>query len=182
MSPSLSKPSDQICLGMITGCCGLKGELRLKSFTEDPKDILSYGDLTDASGEQVFSLSFIRATKSDMIVQIPGVQDRTGAEALKGVKLYVSRDRLSELQEEEYFHADLVGLEVHSADGLVLGAIQAVHNYGAGDFLEFQKEGETFTVPFTKEAVPTVLLKDGHVIVDPTMILSTKSGENHVES
>lgn len=160
-----------LLLGVIVGAKGIKGEVKIKSFTEYPEDIAAYGPLRDASGKTTFELKVVGVSKGLPVVRIKGISDRNAAEALKGVELYVSRDRLPETEEaEEYYHADLIGLPVFFQDGKKFGTILRLHDFGAGDMLEIVPDGKgakaAVLVPFTVEMVPEVDVAGGRVVVD----------------
>ncbi len=161
--------SDLICIGAIIGAFGIKGELRVKSFCANPADIDTYGPLTSEDGAKTYDLRVIGPIKGGYACRIKGVQYRDQAEALKAVRLFTSRDNLPSLPDDEYYHADLVGLEVFDTGGQMLGQVTAVHDHGAGDFLEI--DGKTLKnsvlLPFTRTAVPTVDLTTKRIIIDP---------------
>jgi 16S rRNA processing protein RimM len=160
---------DWICLGVIGAPHGVRGELRVRSFTETPEDLAAYGPLTDDVG-RVWRLHIKRRHKNGIIATLDGIRDRDAAEGLKGQKLHVARAVLPELDEEEtYYHVDLIGLEVRLEDGTIVGSILAVHDFGAGDLLEIvRQDGEKVLIPFTAEAVPQVDLAGGCVIATST--------------
>ena len=160
---------DWICLGVIGAPHGVRGDLRVRSFTETPEAIAAYGPLTDDVG-RVWRLRIKRQHKNGVIAALDGIRDRDAAEALKGQKLHIVRAALPELDEEgTYYHADLIGLEVRLEDGTIAGRIVQVHDYGAGDLLEVaRQDGEKVLLPFTAEAVPHVDLAGGCVIAAST--------------
>lgn len=164
--------SDRVLIARIGAAHGIKGEVRVKAYTADPKGIGAYGPLTAEDGRtfEVASLRPAAGPAGDMlVVKFKGVSDRNAAEALNGLELSVSRDRLPPAGEEEYYHADLVGLTAVTPDGAELGTVIAVPNYGAGDLLEIApKRGETLLVPFTRAVVPDVDLAAGRVIIVST--------------
>jgi 16S rRNA processing protein RimM len=156
-----------VLMGVITGAHGVKGLVRVKSFTRDPAGIAAYGPLRDERGRS-FALAPVGAAKGILIMRLEGVSDRDAAEQLKGVKLYLPREALPEPGEEEYYHADLLGLAVITKDGKNLGRVRTVHDYGAGDSLEVEcPDGKVMIVPFTREAVPLVDIAGGRLVVDP---------------
>ena len=169
----------QLCLGVITGARGVRGEVRIKTFTQRPEDITRYGALTDETGQQFFALSDPKPLKGGVAVRIEGILDRTDAEALKGTHLYVGRDSLPGLEEEEFYHADLVGLRAKSVDGDDLGIVAAVFDFGAGDILEIERSKEpTLIVPFTRDTVPEVDIERNFLIlVLPSEILANGDKE-----
>ncbi len=160
-----------ILLGRFGAPHGVRGEIRLQSYTGDPLAIGAYGPLTDKSGAKSFKLLSVRPQGKDMLVaRVAGVADRTGAEALTGVELYISRDRLPAPEDEDEFYlADLVGLRAETRGGEHIGAVVALRNFGAGDILEVapQAGGETLLFPFTKAVVPVVSVSEGRVIIEP---------------
>ncbi len=161
-----TKP-DRILLGRIAGAHGIRGEVLIKTFTAAPENIGAYGPLSDETGTRTFKLKSARATPKGVVARLQGVDDRNGAEALRGIALYIERDRLPEAAEDEFYHADLVGLAAVSPDGKPVGEIIAVQNYGAGDLLEIRLAGSSKTelVPFTDAAVPQVDVAARRVVV-----------------
>jgi 16S rRNA processing protein RimM len=159
--------SAKILLGRIAGAHGIRGEVVVHSYAERPDNIVAYGPLTDEDGTRVFSLENVRVTNKGVVARIAGVGDRTAAEALKGVGLYVDRDRLPAATEGEYYHADLIGLAAIDPQGARIGEIVAVQNYGAGDLLEIRLTGSSKTelVPFTDECAPQVDLDARRVVI-----------------
>lgn len=161
--------SDRICVGAIAGAFGVRGEVRLKSFCAEPRDISSYGALWTEEGTRSFEVTLTRPVKNGYAAKLAGVTSKEAADGLRGVRLYADRTALPALPDDEYYHADLIGLEVVDAGGAPRGTITAVHNHGASDLLEVQESGKSGTVlvPFTLDVVPTVDLTLGRVIVDP---------------
>lgn len=160
---------DRICVGAIGGAYGVKGELRIKSFCAEPTAIGDYGPLWSEDGSRSFLLTIIRPIKNGFAVRIDGVSTKEEADALKAEKLFADRDALPAIPDDEYYHADLIGLSVLDTGGRELGRVAAVHNHGASDVLEITGPGLQTTVllPFTLEAVPTVDLASGRIITDP---------------
>ncbi len=160
-----------VLLGRFGAPHGVRGEIRLQSFTADPLAIGSYGPLTDKSGAKSFTLASLRPQGKDMLVaRVEGVADRTGAERLTGVELYIARDRLPAPEDDDEFYlADLVGLRAETRDGKEIGKVLAVRNFGAGDILEIApaEGGETLMFPFTRVVVPVVSVPEGRVVVEP---------------
>jgi 16S rRNA processing protein RimM len=162
-------PDRLVRLGVFGAAQGLRGELRAKSFTADPKAITSYGALTDEAGARRFELKFVRALKDDMIVlRVEGVEDRDAAEALTGVELFARRSQLPAPGEGEYYHIDLMGLKATTRQGEGLGRIVAVLNYGAGDILEISPDdgGETLLLPFNAAVAPEVDFDAGCIVIE----------------
>ena len=161
-----TKP-DRILLGRIAGAHGIRGEVLIKTFTAAPENIGAYGPLSDESGTRTFKLKSARATPKGVVARLQGVDDRNGAEALRGIALYIERDRLPAAAEDEFYHADLIGLAAVNRDGKPVGEIVAVQNYGAGDLLEIRLAGSSKTefVPFTDAVVPEVDIAARRVVV-----------------
>lgn len=162
--------TDRICIGAVAGAFGVRGELRLKSFTATPEDIATYGDAETEDGNTRFIITLTgQMTKGALIARLSGVTTKEQADALKGVRLYVDRTRLPSLPDDEYYHADLIGLEVFDTGGALLGHVKSVLNHGASDILEIHGSGlkSTVLLPFTLDAVPTVDLTAGRIVADP---------------
>jgi 16S rRNA processing protein RimM len=169
IGPDLVCRPGLVCLGQIGAAHGLRGEVRLHSFTADPSAITSYGPLESENG-RVFKIETVRPAKDHLVAKISGIADRNAAELLKNTKLYVPRERLPELEEpDEFYHADLIGLSVVDRAGQKLGTVVAVHNFGAGDLIEVIPEagGKTELLPFDETHVPTVDIAAGKIVVVP---------------
>lgn len=160
--------SARICLGIITGVHGIKGWVRVKSFTAAPEAIAAYGPLQDESGARRFALEIVGAGKGVLLARIAGIADRNAAERLKGLRLYVRRADLPPPQDDEFYEADLIGLAALLEDGSPFGVIRGVNDFGAGASLEIEDQaGKTVVVPFTAAAVPTVDVARKRVVVVP---------------
>jgi len=148
----------RILLGHISTAQGIRGEVVIKSYTNDPSDIAAYGPLTDKSGNRTFEISVVRVAKKGVIARVKGVADRTAAEALRGIELYISRDKLPDTEDDEIYHADLIGLDAVTAEGEHVGVVVAVQNFGAGDLIEIRLAGQSRTefVPFDEHFVPDI--------------------------
>jgi len=158
----------KICVGMIAGAHGVRGLVRLRSFTEDPGSIINYGTLTDESGKQKFDFALKSSLNDHFIAAIEGVTDREAAEELRGTKLFVARSRLPKIRKGEYYEADLVGLKAQNKKGKAFGTVLAVHNYGAGPFLEIgMTKRDSFMLPFTDACVPDVDVGEGRILIEP---------------
>jgi 16S rRNA processing protein RimM len=159
---------NRILLGTIGAAHGIKGEVRITPFTQYAEDIAAYGPLaTDRPGLSV-TIATLRVQKNVVVARLEGVADRTAAEKLNGVSLYVDRDVLPEPQEEdEFYHADLIGLDARREDGTVIGKVSALPNFGAGDLIEVRDplSGDTYLYPFTRAVVPDINLDDGYVTI-----------------
>lgn len=158
----------RVCVGAIAGAFGVRGEVRVKSFTAEPIAFATYAPLETEDGERRFSVRLLRAVAGGFAVRLGGVASREEAEALKGTRLYAPRDRLPPLPDDEFYHADLVGLAVFDPGGASLGTVGAVQNYGGGDFLEIERPGRPpLLLPFTQAAVPTVDVPGRRLVADP---------------
>lgn len=159
----------RIIVGAIAGAFGVQGEVRIKSFCAEPEDIGTYSPLTSEDGKTTYILGITRAIKNGFAARIDGVETKEEADALKGETLYADRDALPSLPDDEFYHADLIGLTVLDTGGKTLGTVRNVLNHGAGDLLEVQAPGLSATVllPFTLVNVPTVDLSRGRIIADP---------------
>lgn len=161
--------SDRVCVGAIAGAFGVRGEVRLKSFCSDPAAIADYAPLWTEDGARSFSVEITRVIPNGLAARLSGVATKEDADALRGVQLFADRTRLPALPEDEYYHADLIGLDVLDTGGTPIGRVRAVLNHGAGDLLEVHCSGLKATVllPFTRAAVPTVDVAAGRIIADP---------------
>ncbi len=158
--------SDRICVGALAGAFGVQGEVRVKSFCAEPSAIADYGPLWTEDGGRSFTLRLTRPVSGGFGARLSGVATREQAEALKGVRLYAERARLPKLPDDEFYHADLIGLDVCDTGGMALGKVSAVLNHGAGDILEVAGGGGTLLIPFTHATVPTVDLAARRIVVD----------------
>ena len=174
---------DTVCLGVIVGARGLRGEVRIKSFTAEPGDVAAYGPLTDAAGERSFDLRVTGRVKGLVIGRLAGIDGRDAAEALKGLELHVPRAALPAPDDGTYYHADLVGLVAETAQGEALGRVRAVYDFGAGDVLEIAGGARgTVMVPFTLEVVPELDVAAGRLVIDPPAgLLEPPDDENEEE-
>ncbi|MGQ0663734.1 MAG: ribosome maturation factor RimM [Pseudomonadota bacterium] len=162
-------------VGEIGGAHGVKGEVRIKSFTVDPAGLAAYGPLADQSGSRRFTVRVRGRTRGLVIARLDGVGDREAAERLKGVRLYVPRSALPPPGREEWYCADLEGLQVEAADGARIGRVRAVRNFGAGDLLEIDRgAGAEMWLPFTKATVPVVDVEGGRIVVGPEVVAEGK--------
>ncbi len=159
--------SDALCLGVIVGPHGIKGVVRVKSYTEIGESIADYGPLHDKEGNS-FDLKLIGQSKGMVLVSIRGVATRTQAEALKGTELFIPRNRLPNTGEDEFYYADLIGLIVYERHGQKVGVVVAMHNFGAGDIVEIAMDGleNTILIPFNNDTVPDIDLITQKMIVE----------------
>jgi 16S rRNA processing protein RimM len=164
--PGGAKPR-LVCVGAIAGAHGVRGAVKVKSFTAEAADVTAYGPLSDESGKRRFVLTPIGMARGEILARINGVEDRDQAEALRGTRLYADRARFPAPEEDEFYHADLIGLDAVDPAGTALGVVQAIFNHGAGDMMEIAlRAGGSALVPFTKAAVPVVDLQGGRVVVE----------------
>jgi 16S rRNA processing protein RimM len=158
--------ANRVCVAQIGAPHGVRGEVRLWTFTADPAAVTRYGPLETEDGKRTFEIEKIRPAKGHLVARLRGIDTREAVEKLTNTKLFVPRERLPAPEDDEFYHADLIGLAVVDKDGNQLGTVSAVHNFGAGDILEIQPPaGGTMMLPFTEAAVPTVDIKGGRVTV-----------------
>lgn len=158
---------DMVLMAVIGAAHGIRGEVRVKPYGDDPLSFTDYGPLVTEDGSRTFEVLNARVQKTVVITRFKGIDDRNQAETLNGLNLYIPRDRLPEPEEDEFYYSDLEGLAVISTAGEDLGKIVAVQDFGAGDLLEVRpKRGRTFYIPFTKAFVPEIDLEAGLVKVD----------------
>ena len=165
----MSKLDHPVLVGVIGAAQGIRGEVRVKPFTGDPMAMAEYGVLFSADGRR-FEVLDQRFAKTVVVVRFRGINDRNAAEALKGTELFIDRSSLpdAELEEDEYFHTDLEGLEAWDAEGRFWGEVTGVLDFGGGDLLELREEGrKPVVIPFTRAAVPKVDLAAGRILVEP---------------
>jgi 16S rRNA processing protein RimM len=158
--------ADRVCVAQIGAPHGVRGEVRIWTFTADPMAVTRYGPLQSEDGKRAFEIEAVRPAKGHLVARLRGVDDRDAAERLTNIKLFVPRERLPLPEDGEFYHADLIGLRVEDKNGSEIGAVIAVHNFGAGDLLEVQPpEGGAMLLPFTDAVVPEVDIKGGRVVV-----------------
>jgi 16S rRNA processing protein RimM len=166
MTTSDQTAQRRILLGHIADAHGIKGEVLIKTYTGTPEAIADYGPLSDAQG-RTFEIRVVRVTPKGVVARMNNVVDRTAAEALKGTELFTTRDNLPDPDDDEFYHADLIGLAAVGTDGAALGTVTAVANHGAGDVIEIALSGSRRTelVPFAKAFVPEVDIAKGRIVV-----------------
>ena len=175
----MAMTEDKVCLGAIVGVHGIRGEVKVKSFSSDEKNLTRYGLLSNDKGDKRFELKIVGHSKELLRCKIKGVDDRTTAETLIGTGLYIDRALLPELKDEEFYHTDLIGLEVKNSSSEVLGQVNALYNFGAGDILEIKmNNGSLEMVPFTKSFVPVINIKDGYIIVEMMHFVEDEANGN----
>ena len=161
------RTENQICLARIGAAHGVRGEVKLWTFTEDPRAVMRYGALTTKDGARQFEVTRAREAKGFLVASLKGVTTRNEAERLNGIELYVARNKLPETEAGEYYHADLIGLAAVSIAGEPLGHIIAIHNFGAGDIIEIAPaSGATMLLPFSNAVVPMIDIALGRVVID----------------
>jgi 16S rRNA processing protein RimM len=155
-----------VLLAVVIGASGLKGAVKVKIFAASPEALTSYGAVRDGHGKE-FSITALRPGKTgEAVISFSGVTSREAAEALKGTELFIARDALPKPGDDEFYHADLIGLEAQDGEGRILGKVTAIHNYGAGDVIEIARpDGDTVLLAFTRETVPTIDISGGRVVV-----------------
>lgn len=160
--------SDLICIGAIAGAFGVAGEVRLKSFCSEPADIGAYGPLSTEDGSRSFQITLTRPVSGGLGARIEGVKTKEQADALRGTSLYVARDRLPNLPDDEFYHADLIGLAAYDTGGELIGKVTAIYNHGAGDIVEISpvRHKSALLLPFTTAIVPNVDLAAGRIVVN----------------
>ena len=157
----------QICVARIGAAHGVRGAVKLWIFTEDPLAVLRYGPLTTKDGAHHFTVAHAREAKDHLVATLQGVTTRDDAEKLNGVELYIARDKLPVTDDDEYYHADLIGLAAVTATDEPIGRVIAIHNFGAGDLIEIAPpHGPTMLLPFTNAVVPTVDIAGGRVVIE----------------
>jgi 16S rRNA processing protein RimM len=167
--PARLTTDHRVCVAQIGAPHGVRGEVRLHAFTDDPLAVTSYGALEVEDRSRSFAISQVRPANGFLVARLAGVDDRNAAERLKNLRLFVPRDRLPALADsDDFYHADLIGLSVVDRTGDVLGTVAALHNFGAGDLVEVKRSaGPTVLLPFTKAVVPVVDLAASRLVVDP---------------
>ena len=157
----------RICIARIGAAHGVRGAVKLWTFTEDPLAVMQYGALATRDGTRKFEIATAREAKGHLVVTLKGIATREDAERLNGVELYIARDKLPTTTEDEYYHADLIGLAAVTPANEPLGRVIAVHNFGAGDIIEIgPAHGATMLLPFTNAVVPSVDLEGGRMVIE----------------
>jgi 16S rRNA processing protein RimM len=176
------KRDARICVAKIGAAHGVRGEVKLWPFTEDPLAVLSYGPLTSKDGARHFEVVHARIAKDHLVATLKGIASRDDAARVNGVELYVARDALPETDDGEYYHADLIGLRAVDPQGGEIGTVTAIHNFGAGDIIEIAPpRGPSLLLPFTDAVVPSVDLKAGHVVIELPQEIDGDSPEHTPE-
>ena len=176
----MTDTSELVFVAAIAGSHGVRGECKVKSFTENEADAFAYGPFLDEAGKVLLTPVKHRAAKNLWVASFKEQMTREQAQALKGTRLYVPRSALPALEEEEFYHAELIGLNAQALDGSPMGEIKNVHNYGSGDLLELTgtpERDDGWLLPFTRAFVPHVSVKDGVVTIDPPEEVGSKEEE-----
>ena len=159
--------ASQICVARIGAAHGVRGAVKLWTFTEDPLAVRDYGPLMTKDGARQFEVTHAREAKDHLVATFKGIETRDDAEKLNGIELYIAREKLPATDDDEYYHADLIGLAAVNAANEPLGRVIAIHNFGAGDIIEIAPpKGATMLLPFTNAVVPTVDLAGGRVVIE----------------
>ncbi len=158
----------KLLMGRIGAAHGIRGEVRINSFTEEPLALAGYGPLSTNPPGLTIEIERARATTNVLVARLKGITDRTAAEKLNGVELYIDRDRLPAADADDFYHADLIGLDARLNDGTVLGKVTAIPNFGASDLVEVTdaRSGDTFLYPFTRAVVPEVHVAEGYLVIE----------------
>ena len=157
----------RVCVARIGAAHGVRGAVKLWTFTEDPLAVQGYGPLMTKDGARQFEIANIREAKDHLVATFKGITTRNDAEKLNGIELYVPREKLPATDDDEYYHADLIGLAAVNAADEPLGRVVAIHNFGAGDIIEIAPpKGATMLLPFTNAVVPTVDIAGGRVVIE----------------
>ena len=159
----------KLCVGVITAPRGVRGQVRVKSFTAEPDDIARYAPLTNAEGCTEYRIEIVGHAKGVLLARVEGIRNREAAEALRGVELFVDRDVLPDAKDEDdFYYADLIGLSAVLPDGEIYGTVKAMHDFGAGDMIELSLDGSgNIILPFTKVVVVKVDIANGLIVIDP---------------
>lgn len=168
-------PASLIQLGAIAGAHGIHGTAKIRTFTEIPEDITTYGPLKDASGKRTFTLTLTGSSKDGVLATIEGVRTREEVEKLRGTGLFIERDALPQTQVGVYYSADLIGLKIITSDDTIYGCVTALHNFGAGDVVEIRLvDGKTEYLSFTHSIFPHVNIAEGILTIMPPDIMEAK--------
>jgi 16S rRNA processing protein RimM len=178
---SATATPERVCVGQFAGAHGVRGLARLKPFTAKPEDVTRYGAVETEDAARRFALQLVGQAKGVVIVRVDGVADRDAARALTGLRLYVARANLPAPADDEFYHADLVGLAIVAPDGAALGSIRALHDFGAGDVLELVlRDGRAVMVPFSRAVVPEIdLAQRRAVIVMPDEVVADGAADEN---
>jgi 16S rRNA processing protein RimM len=170
-----------VLLAAVIGAQGLKGAVKVKTFTADPEALSRYGVLHDGTGKRYEITAFRSVKPGEAVISFLGIGDRNQAEALKGVELFVTRDALPDADEDEFYHADLIGLEAFDSEGRLVGKVAAIHNFGAGDVIAIARGDDEVLLAFTRETVPQIDIKGGRILIAVPEYDEDTHGHGNVE-
>lgn len=176
---SSTSPANLILVGRVAGGFGVRGEVKITTYTEDPKSLPGFKALLRQDGSPALTITSARVAKEGLVARCVGIETKDAADALRGLRLYVPREALPEPDEDEFYLTDLVGLPVrHIGDNALLGSVKSVQNFGAGDLLEIQPAlgGQTWYLPFTLAAVPEVKIAERLILADPPALVGEPEG------
>lgn len=158
---------EKVCIARIGAAHGVRGAVKLWTFTEDPFAVKDYGPLSTKDGARHFEVASAREAKDHLVATFKGITTRDEAERLNGIELYIPREKLPATDDDEYYHADLIGLDAVTTANEPLGRVIAIHNFGAGDIIEIAPPaGATMLLPFSNAVVPTVDIAGGRVVIE----------------
>jgi 16S rRNA processing protein RimM len=169
--------AERICVARIGAAHGVRGEVKLWSFTEDPAAVAGYGPLETQDGTRRFEIEALRPAKDHFVARIAGIGDRDAAERLRNLELFIPRARLPQIDETDtFYHADLVGLDAMTPDGTQIGTVRALHNFGAGDIIEITpiESGEPVMLPFNEVTVPKIDLEAKQIVIVRPVEIETR--------
>ena len=171
--------AERVIVAKIGAAHGVRGEVRLWPYTQDPMAIAAYGPLETADGKRRFEIESLRVGKDHLVARLKGVADRDAAETLTNIELYVSRDRLPPAEDDEFYYSDLIGLDAVNEHGEQIGTVHALHNFGAGDVIEITPlgSGDTVMLPFTEVTVPKIDIGKKQVVIVPPAEVEAKEDE-----
>ncbi|MEE2745718.1 MAG: ribosome maturation factor RimM [Pseudomonadota bacterium] len=159
---------NRICVGVVTGPHGLNGAVKIKSYMVSKEDIAAFGPVTDKTGKSTYNVQLKSSNNRNLIAELSGVEDRDASESIVGTELYLPRNVLPKLADNEFYYSDLLGLTVTDTEGQLIGKISLIDNYGAGEVMEVNlKEGGTRMFRMSREVVPEINLRKGQVIINP---------------
>ena len=169
----------RVCVARIGAPHGVRGEVKLWPFTQDPMAVGGYGALESEDGKRSFEIETLRAASDHLVARLKGVSDRDAAQELTNTDLYVPRDRLPATDVDEFYHSDLVGLDVVAKDGAQIGTVKALHNFGAGDIIEIMPlgSGEPLMLPFNAATVPSIDLEAKQIVIVPPAEIEAREEE-----
>ncbi len=183
MSHSISH--SRILMGVVVSAHGVQGQVKIKIFATSPESFMMYKEFSDKDGKKLFLFKNFYISKDNIVIgSLEEVATRNQADNLKGTELYISRDQLPSIKEEEYYYQDLINLEVRKNNGEQLGVVKAVYNFGSGDLIEIKLSDsrETVVLPFTQDAVPTVSISEGYLIINEVILSQFKTTKKDKKS